>query len=48
MSTVGEADDTQMAINNLSPDGKTVAVQRIVNGNSDVWLIDVERGVHAA
>ena len=45
VSTVGEADDTQMAINNLSPDGKTVAVQRLVNGNSDVWLIDVERGV---
>ena len=45
MSTVGEADDTQMAINNLSPDGKTVAVQRLVNGNPDVWLIDVERGV---
>ena len=45
MSTIGEADDTQMAINNLSPDGKTVAVQRLVNGNPDVWLIDVERGV---
>jgi Tol biopolymer transport system component len=29
----------------LSPDGKRVAVQRSVNGNTDVWLIDAARGV---
>ena len=45
LSTIGEADDTQMMPSNLSPDGRTVAVQRLVNGNSDVWLIDLERGV---
>jgi Tol biopolymer transport system component len=29
----------------LSPDGKRVAVNRTVNGNTDVWLIDASRGV---
>jgi dipeptidyl aminopeptidase/acylaminoacyl peptidase len=28
----------------LSPDGKQVAVQRLLGGNVDVWLIDVQRG----
>jgi serine/threonine protein kinase/Tol biopolymer transport system component len=45
VGAIGRADDTQMVINSLSPDGRTVAVQRLVNGNSDVWLIDLERGV---
>jgi dipeptidyl aminopeptidase/acylaminoacyl peptidase len=29
----------------LSPDGRTVALTRSVDGNSDVWLMDVQRGV---
>lgn len=29
----------------LSPDGKRLAMQRLVDGNSDVWLMDLERGV---
>jgi Tol biopolymer transport system component len=29
----------------LSPDGNRVAVNRSVNGNFDVWLIDVARGI---
>ena len=29
----------------LSPDGKRVAVSRLVNGDVDVWLIDAARGV---
>src|SRR5262249_50654106 len=29
----------------LSPDGKRVAVDRTVNGNRDIWLIDATRGV---
>jgi Tol biopolymer transport system component len=29
----------------LSPDGRTVALTRIVDGNSDVWLMDLQRGV---
>ena len=28
-----------------SPDGKRVAVQRPVNGNTDIWLVDAARGV---
>ena len=28
----------------LSPDGQRVAVQRVVDNNLDVWLIDLERG----
>ena len=29
----------------LSPDGRTLALPRTVNGNTDIWLIDLERGV---
>ena len=29
----------------LSPDGKRLAMQRLVDGNSDIWLMDLERGV---
>jgi Tol biopolymer transport system component len=29
----------------LSPDGRRVALFRLVNGNIDVWLLDVEHGV---
>ena len=29
----------------LSPDGHTVALTRIVDGNSDVWLMDLQRSV---
>jgi Tol biopolymer transport system component len=28
----------------LSPDGKRVGVDRVVSGNRDVWLLEVERG----
>jgi len=28
----------------LSPDGKRVAVDRLVSGNKDIWLLEVERG----
>src|SRR5262245_13801410 len=29
----------------LSPDGRTLAVQRTTNGNGDVWMLDISRGV---
>jgi Tol biopolymer transport system component len=29
----------------LSRDGKKLATQRLVDGNSDIWLMDLERGV---
>ncbi len=41
---IGVPDDTQASITGLSPDGRSAALQRIVNGNIDVWLVDLERG----
>ncbi len=29
----------------LSPDGKRVATTRVIDGNSDIWVIDVARGL---
>ena len=42
--TVGPADDTALANPELSPDGRRVAVDRTVQGNRDVWLIEVGSG----
>jgi Tol biopolymer transport system component len=42
---VGEADEAALAEPELSPDGSRVAVVRSVKGETDVWLIDVGRGV---
>jgi len=44
VGTVGEPDDTGLAIPELSRDGRHVAVERRVGGNRDVWLIDAARG----
>jgi serine/threonine protein kinase/Tol biopolymer transport system component len=43
--TVGPADDAALANPELSPDGRRVAVDRTVQGNTDIWLIEVGRGV---
>ncbi len=40
----GEPDDTNAQYPELSPDGRRVAVTRAVQGNFDVWLIDLVRG----
>jgi Tol biopolymer transport system component len=45
VATVGSADDTNVAIGALSSDGRTAAVSRNVEGNGDIWLVDVDRGV---
>jgi serine/threonine protein kinase len=37
--------DTGLNVVELSPDGKRVAVNRTVSGNTDIWLIDASRGV---
>jgi serine/threonine protein kinase len=29
----------------ISPDGRRVAITRTVNGNTDLWFLDIERGV---
>ena len=42
---VGEPDGSGILGPTLSPDGQHVAMYRTVDGNSDVWLMEVERGV---
>ena len=44
VGTVGEPDDDLEGYPELSPDGRRVAVDRAVQGNNDVWLIDFLRG----
>jgi Tol biopolymer transport system component len=43
--TLGRPDDSQMIVQRLSSDGRVVLVERKVDGNRDVWAIDVERAV---
>jgi Tol biopolymer transport system component len=45
LNVVGVPDDNVLANPTLAPDGQRVAVTRIVDGNFDVWLMDVGRGV---
>jgi serine/threonine protein kinase len=45
VGAIGAPDSADLRDVELSPDGKRVAVGRTVNGNRDVWLIDVARGV---
>jgi Tol biopolymer transport system component len=43
--TVGLPDENALGNPELSPDGQRVAVQRAVEGNVDLWMIEVGRGV---
>jgi hypothetical protein len=45
MGVVGAPDTADLSNVELSPDGKRVAVNRAVNGNQDIWLIDAARSV---
>ncbi len=45
VGTVGQADDAQMHLYQLSRDGRVVAVTRTIAGSTNVWLLDTERGV---
>jgi dipeptidyl aminopeptidase/acylaminoacyl peptidase len=40
----GEPDVITLQYAELSPDGRRVAVDRVVQSNRDVWLMDLERG----
>ena len=42
---VGEPDGSGVFGPALSPDGQHIAMYRTVDGNSDIWLMEVERGV---
>jgi eukaryotic-like serine/threonine-protein kinase len=45
IGTLGAADENALGNPELTLDGGRVAVQRAVQGNVDVWLLDVIRGV---
>jgi Tol biopolymer transport system component len=45
VGTLGAPDENNLENPELSPDGRRVAVDRTVQGNTDVWLIDAARGV---
>jgi eukaryotic-like serine/threonine-protein kinase len=45
VGAIGVPDVASLMGAELSPDGKRVAVSRTLNGNDDIWLIDVARGV---
>ena len=45
LGTVGQPDDTGLPSIALAPDGRRIATSRTPQGNQDVWLIDVNRGV---
>ncbi len=45
LDAIGQPDDNASAHPELAPDGQRVAVGRVVQGNQDVWLIEVGRGV---
>lgn len=42
---VGRPEAGEVLQPRLSPDGRTVAVSRTVNGNRDIWLIETARGL---
>jgi Tol biopolymer transport system component len=43
--SLGEPDAAEPSVARISPDGRTVALTRTVNGKWEVWLIDAVRGV---
>ena len=40
----GEPDANELRMPELSPDGRRVAMARAVQGNNDIWLLDLVRG----
>ena len=45
MDVAGEADASDLRFPELSPDGRRVALDRVVQGNRDLWLLDLARRV---
>jgi Tol biopolymer transport system component len=46
LEVVGTPDARPMVAGALSPDSRTLAVRSVVDGNTDIWLIDLSRGIH--
>ena len=44
LGVLGQADDAQPEDVRLSADGRSLALRRTVNGNTDVWIEDTARG----
>ena len=44
VAKIGEAHDFGPSYLSLSPDGQQIAVQRGLQGNADIWLLDLVRG----
>ena len=42
---IGDPDAAEMTDVELSPDGKRVAVERRINNNTDIWLVETASGV---
>ena len=45
IGTLGAPDPAQVATSHLTRDDETLALRRTLSGNTDVWLMDRERGV---
>jgi serine/threonine protein kinase len=45
LGILGAPDATIMSAPSLSPDGRSAAVYRTVEGNTDIWLLDVARAI---
>jgi Tol biopolymer transport system component len=41
---IGDPDAAAMSDVELSPDGKRVAVERRINNNTDIWLVEAASG----
>jgi Tol biopolymer transport system component len=41
---VGQPEERGPSYGSISPDGRRLAVQRAMGGNTDIWLVDLERG----
>ena len=41
---LGDIDSSNPLVPELSPDGRRVAIDRVVQGNRDVWLMDIKSG----
>jgi len=41
IATLGQPEQTPMAMASLSPDGRRIALSRAVSGNWDIWLMDM-------
>jgi Tol biopolymer transport system component len=45
LSQIGSAEARRSAYASISPDRRRLAVQRMSEGNTDIWTLDVDRGI---